>query len=207
MEKTQRIKYQRLREELDIDLRFKSGMYEQVFALHQSVFVLEFDHEANFLHINLLFSQFMRYDADDLAGSHVSEVLGEDNPLPLSLVRALKDNRAWSGQVAAKTKNGRQKWLTLTITPFVSASTKTAYKYVCVGFDSTSQRRQKDNLQKMIKQEKHYVTELEHAKEDLEKKVDEKVNELKDSIRSPRRIQKALIARQPQAAPTRARAI
>ncbi|MFW5659718.1 MAG: SpoIIE family protein phosphatase, partial [Bacteroidota bacterium] len=189
----QRLKYQRLREELDIDLRFKSGMYEQVFALHQSVFVLEFDHDGNFLHINLLFSQFMRYEPDELAGVHLSTVLHEDHPLPLGLVRAMYESRAWSGQVAVKTKNDRLKWLTLTITPFVSASTQMAYKFVCVGFDSTSQRRQKDNLQKMIKQEKHYVTELEHAKADLEKKVEEKVLELKDSIRYSKRIQGALM--------------
>lgn len=190
----QRAKYLRLKQEMDMDLRFKSGMHEQVFALHNSVFVFEVDPSGVFLHTNLLFAEFTGYEPDQLHQEHFSLLAGEQTlGLPFDLRRAMLSGQRWTGQLPIETNNGRQKWITVTITPFLSWNMNRAYKYVCIGFDSTSQRRQKENLQRMIRQEKHYIQELEASKEDLEQKVEEKVSELKDSIVYSQRIQSALM--------------
>jgi PAS domain S-box-containing protein len=194
VEQRLRDRYKQLKEELNLDVRFQSGMYEQVYAVHRSILVFEVDHQAHFLYTNLLFCQYTGYDPEELADQHINILLRDvQAELPYSMLRTLLEQQTWTGQLKVRTKQGNIFWMNLTITPFFAHGESLPYKFVCVGFDITNQKRQKENLQMMIRQEKEYVYELEEAKSELEQKVEEKVNEIRDSIRYSERIQKTMM--------------
>jgi PAS domain S-box-containing protein len=188
--------YSRLKEELDLDIRFQSGIYEQIYALQNSVFLLEFDYQGEVVYVNQLLARFLGYPPGELVGKSVGHIYGGGQRLPLSLVRSALNGEVWDGSIHVRGAKGQSFWLNMTITPIQSKHSNLSYKYICVGFDITNQKRQKENLLEMIRQEKHYVSELVESKKELEKKVDEKVNELKDSIRYSERIQQALMPTQ-----------
>ena len=170
-----------------------SGSDVRMYAVQQAVFLLEVARNGTILETNNLFNEYMAYQEGQLSNKHIRLLFNEEEGLPFGLLRALKTGQGWHGAVPVMNAFGDQLYAQLTLTPVIEEANRPPTKFICVGYDITAQRRQKSNLLSMIKQERVYTRELEEAKADLEQKVEEKVHEIKDSIRYSERIQKAML--------------
>lgn len=190
-----RLRSQQLKEDFALDLRMRSGYYDQLRAIQHSALMIELDFVGEVQYANLLMLDYLGVDSDTGTESIGLRNLIENRSLklPKGLVLSMVRGNVWRGTLDLKSGHGSLVSFEATITPVMDEDSNYPIKYVIVGFDVTRQKRQKENLMKMMKQEQGYIAELEVAKRQLEAKVDEKIREIKDSITYSERIQTALM--------------
>lgn len=167
-------------------------------ALRNSAIVVELDQRGKVLFANEKFAHFLGDDNKNFIGYSLSEYCtNQDIQLPFHILRSALSSQVWHGLLDLRRVDGTACAIDITITPFKGTG-KFPYKYVCVGFDATSQKRQKENMKRLMRQEQAYAAQLEAARNELEEKVYERTQELKDSIQYAKRIQSALTPNQAQ---------
>jgi serine phosphatase RsbU (regulator of sigma subunit) len=190
-----RLRSAQLKEDFALDLRMRSGFYDQLRALQHSALMMEMDFMGEVMYANLLMLDYLGADSETGTDALGLRALMESRnlKLPKALILAMLRGHVWRGTLDLSSAHGTLVSFEATITPVVSEDSNYPIKYVIIGFDVTRQKRQKENLMKMMKQEQGYIAELEMAKRQLEAKVDEKIREIKDSITYSERIQNALM--------------
>lgn len=185
------------KKDYDLDLRFNSGFYEQLTALQNSALIVEINANGELLYLNLLMCEFLGICEKDTKNLNL-EQLRENFRLNLSrqMFSCLLRGESWKGVVELGAVQQQARYLQMTITPVCESRSWRPYKFVCIGFDVTNQRRQKQNLARMMQLEKKYIQQLEQTKINLEKQVYEQVEEIKDSVNYSKRIQNALMPKE-----------
>jgi len=184
-----------LKQELQLDQRFQSGMYDRAAAVQQKVAVVEVDFSGRVFQTNAAFCTLIGYDAREHRTPKFVSLLHPGTETGSKwAVRTLLTGKVWQGKLCFRHQaTGAPIWLDITITPLRTEENALPYKFIGVGFDVSGQVDRKEELKKLMAQQEAYKTQLEETREHLQEKVSAQTRTVQESMNYAVRILRAML--------------
>lgn len=147
-----------------------TSLADQRRAIDNAAMVTETDLDGIITYANEKFCSLTGYRAEELLGRSHSIINAEEHPPEFfaELWQTIMDGKAWTGEIAIRSRQGKLHWMATAITPVLDSEGKPV-KFVAIRFDVTELIMAKRNLRRS------------HDK--LERKVTERTQELEKANR------------------------
>lgn len=140
------------------------------FALDETAIVAITDVHGTITYVNDTFCKISKYSRDELLGQNHRILNSRHHPPAFfkGMWAAIGKGQVWQAEIKNRAKDGTYYWVDTTIVPFMDEDSRKPYQYVAIRTDITYLKKVEN--------------ELRLLNEGLEKRVEERTRELKDTI-------------------------